>query len=101
MGTSKWAFLLAVLTCIIAVGDCADEDSDLENYFKQKIDTFKLRLHEAFERARIQRHKRTVGGYNGPDDAGEFRFRFWSAARFTQRWTAVDMLPAIPANLAL
>ncbi|KAM7296973.1 uncharacterized protein ISCGN_022128 [Ixodes scapularis] len=69
MGTSKWAFLLAILTCIVAVVDCADEDSDLENYFKQKIDTFKLRLHEAFERARIQRHKRTVGGYNGPDDA--------------------------------
>ncbi|CAN8002476.1 unnamed protein product [Ixodes hexagonus] len=68
MGTLKWAFLFAFLSCVIAVGECTDEESDLEKYFKQKIDTFKLRLHEAFERARLQRHKRTVGGYNSPDD---------------------------------
>lgn len=82
MGILKWAFPVAILYSLCAAVDTSPEDSAFEEYFQQKLNKFKLRLHEGFERARLQRHKRTVGGYESPDDNGERGFGFvcWVAS---------------------
>uniref|UniRef100_A0A023G4S2 Putative secreted protein n=1 Tax=Amblyomma triste TaxID=251400 RepID=A0A023G4S2_AMBTT len=61
----QWTFLLLV-THVYAV-DVSFQDKDVEEYFKEKLDAFKIKLHEAFERARLQRHKRNVIAPNSPD----------------------------------
>ncbi|KAK8757502.1 hypothetical protein V5799_004857 [Amblyomma americanum] len=61
----QWTLLLLV-THVFTV-NALFQDGDAEEYFKQKLDVFKIKLHEAFERARLQRHKRNVIAPNSPD----------------------------------
>nr|XP_050029863.2 uncharacterized protein LOC126525933 [Dermacentor andersoni] len=66
MQVLNWALLLVSTLCTYAV-DASTPDERLEDYFKQKLDGFKIKLHEAFEKARLQRHKRSVIAPDSPD----------------------------------
>lgn len=66
MRALKWALPLLIATLAYVV-DASEQDERLEDYFKQKLDDFKIKLHEAFEKARLQRHKRSVMAPDSPD----------------------------------
>nr|XP_037285990.1 uncharacterized protein LOC119179010 [Rhipicephalus microplus] len=66
MQALKWALPLLIFTLAHAV-DASTPDERLEEYFKQKLDDFKIKLHEAFEKARLQRHKRSLVTPDSPD----------------------------------
>ncbi|XP_037557778.1 uncharacterized protein LOC119434774 [Dermacentor silvarum] len=67
MQVLNWALLLLATLCPYTAVDASTPDERLEDYFKQKLDDFKIKLHEAFEKARLQRHKRSVMAPDSPD----------------------------------
>ncbi|KAL1472938.1 hypothetical protein MTO96_022709 [Rhipicephalus appendiculatus] len=66
MQALKWTLPLLIFTIAYAF-DASTQDERLEDYFKQKLDDFKIKLHEAFEKARLQRHKRSLVAPDSPD----------------------------------
>lgn len=66
MKTLKWTLLIVVTLYPYSVG-ATSQDAELDDYFERQIISFKVKLHEAFERARLQRSKRSAIAPNNPD----------------------------------
>lgn len=66
MKTLKWTLLITLTLHVYTIG-ASSQDEELENYFRRKMNDFKIKLHEGFERARLQRSKRSVIAPNNPD----------------------------------